>query len=291
MQKHGFNALGTRWAITIWDALPETLVASYMRAGEAYAQTFEEQYSRFVPTSLVSTIATQLGVVEVPRDLTAMLRLYSAVSVPTRGKITPTIGSTLADLGYDAEYSFQKKPVVRKAPPIEDALTILDDTHIKLHTPTQLDLGAVGKGYLVDRIFEMLHEKGVQRFLVDGSGDIRYTATPAEQIVCALEHPTDTSCAIGTLSLTEGALCASAINRRAWGTDKNHYVDPDTGASPTAVLATWVTSSTAAVADLLASALFFVEPDALCSFSFEYLVVNRALQRKSSTGFTAELFS
>ncbi len=291
MFTHTFPGLGSYFTITLWDSLTPEVYAEDMRAVEAYVQDFERTYSRFISTSLVTTLSTQTGTFTVPRECTAMLRLYQAVSAPTQGKITPAIGATLSDLGYDATYSFTERTVIRKAPPIEEILTIVDDTHITLHTPILLDFGALGKGYVVDHIFEQLRAAGRLRFLVNGSGDIRYTSAPAVPIVCGLEHPLDTSLAIGTLSLTEGALCASATNRRTWGVGKHHYVDPATGTSPTAVCATWVYAANATVADLIASALFFTAPEQLTAFSFEYLIINKHLQQKRSAGFPAELFS
>jgi thiamine biosynthesis lipoprotein len=166
---------------------------------------------------------------------------------------------------------------------------IEDDTHVTLRTPVLLDLGALGKGYLVDLVYQFLREKGCAEFLVDGSGDIRYYSASQTPIVCGLEHPHDTSLAIGTLRITGGALCASATNRRRWGT-RHHYINPLTNESPEAVIATWVYADTAAHADGISTALFFVEAEQLTKFSYEYLVVNAHLHKKNSAGFAAEFF-
>jgi thiamine biosynthesis lipoprotein len=179
--------------------------------------------------------------------------------------------------------------VITQAPDFLDAVHIDDDTHITLRVPVLLDIGALGKGYLVDRLHDFLREKGCDEFLVDGSGDIRYHSTSGTPIVCGLEHPYDTSLAIGTLRITGGALCASATNRRRWGT-RHHYINPRTNESPETVVATWVYAQTAADADGLSTALFFVEPEQLSHISYEYLVVNAHLQKKNSAGFAAEFF-
>jgi FAD:protein FMN transferase len=291
MHTHTFPALGSQFAITVWDTISEEHFSAYMREIETYVHTFEQTYSRFIPTSLLSHLAGKTGTFEVPSELTTMLRYYEQVSLPTQGKITPAIGATLSDLGYDASYSFVKKDTVRTAPAFEDALTIVDPTHLTILQPIHFDLGALGKGYVVDRIVAILRAHQLTHLLVNGSGDIRYLSPSGIPITCGLEHPTDPTLAIGTLTLTEGSLCASGTRRRRWGTDTHHYVDPHTGTSPNTVLATWVWAPTAALADLLASTLFFVAPEALTQFSFEYLIVNQHLQQKRSAGFTAELFS
>jgi thiamine biosynthesis lipoprotein len=218
-----------------------------------------------------------------------MMRLYHTLYVHTGGLVTPTVGRSLEDIGLDAHYSLKEKTVVAPSPDFLEAVRIDDSSHITLRVPVLLDLGALGKGYLVDRLYEFLRDKGCREFLVDGSGDIRYHSASETPITCGLEHPYDTSLAIGTLQITSGALCASATNRRRWGT-RNHYINPHTNESPEAVVATWVYAETAADADGLSTALFFVEPEQLTSFSFEYLVVNAHLQKKNSAGFTAEFF-
>ena len=76
-----------------------------------------------------------------------------------------------------------------------------------------------------------------------------------------LEHPFDPSLAIGVYELSNGALCASAPGRRAWGTalhpGLHHILDGISGEPTTKVAATWAAASTGLVADGLATALFF----------------------------------
>lgn len=285
-----FEAIGTRFTITVWDGRTREECTGAIDACIALADDFDTRYSRFKPDSLVTVLSTTTGTFEVPSELTNMLRLYERLHESTQGAINPAVGFALSDSGYDAEYSLVPHKTVRVTPPLHDCLRILDNTHIELLRPTLLDLGALGKGYLVDSIYELLLSKGYTRFLVDGSGDIRYVSSNGEPITCGLEHPQDVTLAIGTLELRSGTLCASAVNRRVWK-DRNHYIDPTTGQSPHDVLATWVTAETAALADGLASALFFVTPESLHTYTFEYLIVNKELTLKKSAGFTADLFT
>lgn len=285
-----FEALGTHWKLSVWDAITADRFATLAAQCIEMVRAFDALYSRFIPDSLITQLSIQTGEFEVPADLVAMLRLYEQLYVATSGKVNPCVGFALSDSGYDAAYSLSPAEVIRDVPALPDALSIIDDTHMCINQPVLLDLGAVGKGYLIDLLHDLLREAGIVRFLVDGSGDIRYFASNGETIVCGLEHPLDPTQAIGTLAISGGALCASATNRRRWG-DRHHYIDPHTKDSPKDVLATWVWAQNAALADGLSSALFFVEPEALAVFSFEYLVVNSGMHAKSSTGFAIELFS
>lgn len=284
-----FDVIGTHFRLTFWDNIEQEKLTQLAKRCEEYSRNFDALYSRFKDDSLVSRLSRTTGKVEVPKECIEMLTLYSSFYKETRGKINPSVGFALEDMGYDAQYSLQSKTTLRPILPLEKVVTIDNETHITLHTETLFDFGALGKGFLIDRLFEIVHTEGAQRFLIDGSGDIRYFSAHKENIVCGLEDPNDTSQVIGTLSLSEGALCASATNRRRWQT-YNHYLDPDTQTSPEFIIATWVLAKNASLADGLSSALFFVEPEALQSFEFEYLILNKDMQIKKSEGFTSDLF-
>lgn len=290
--KKEWDALGTHFAITIWDEIGPEKFRHIADACIARTTEFDKLYSRFRTDSLITQLAGERGEKEVPADLVAMLRLYEKLFRVTGGKINPAIGNALQDTGYDIEYSLKEKDIIRPIPPLPDVLTITDNTHILLGDDVLLDLGALGKGYLVDQLYDLLRGAGVERFLVDGSGDIRFSRGGDGEITCGLEHPYDTSLAIGTFRLMDGALCASATNRRRWG-DRHHYIDPDSKTSPEMISATWVRANTAALADGLSSALFFFDPESLAEFSFDYLIVNKELKIKISDGFLAssDIFS
>lgn len=290
MVTHRFQALGTVFTFTFFDEGRDEDLSRLAHLCEEKVHEFDALYSRFKSDSLVTKLSKQTGTVEVPEDLVAMLRLYQGLNKATAGKINPCIGFALEDIGYDAAYSLTPRNVVRAVPSCIDAVTIEDDTHITLHQEVLLDLGALGKGFVVDLIHDAVREAGVSRFLIDGSGDIRYFDANNETIVCGLEDPRNPQHAIGTLSLAGGALCASAVNRRVWRSF-NHYLDPESKTSPEVVAAVWVKADTAALADGLSSALFFVAPEELSGFSFEYLILNKEMGIKKSAGFTADFFT
>jgi FAD:protein FMN transferase len=290
MFQHTFNAIGTQFSFIFWDNCDEDVLIKIAHAGEMYAHSFDAQFSRFKDDSLITHMSRSAGTYEVPHELTEMLRLYMCLYTATNGKINPAVGYTLEDIGYDHAYTLSPKSSIRKTPPLFEVLKIEDATHVTLTEPVLLDLGALGKGYLVDRIYEITRSASMQRFLINGSGDIRFFDQERQPIICGLEDPHDSNQVIGTLSLASGSFCASGINRRAWRT-YNHYIDPHTSTSPYEILATWVYAEEAAYADGIASALFFVNPEILCDFSFEFLILDRNMRIQKSAGFTADLFT
>jgi thiamine biosynthesis lipoprotein len=111
-------------------------------------------------------------------------------------------------------------------------------------------------------------------------------------VTIALEHPYDSSKAIGTVALGEGALCASASNRRAWGDGLHHVLDGTTGKPVSTVVATWARARTAMEADALATALFVVPAEALePHFRFSWLKVFSNGSAEYSAEFEGALFT
>jgi thiamine biosynthesis lipoprotein len=289
-----YESMGTTWAVSVWDDLSDARFLELEREVKARSERFDETYSRFKPASLVWELAKKSGRVEVPGELVEMLRWYERLGRLSRGMLNPLVGFSLSDLGYDAEYQFQRKEIVRPVPDFLKTISIISDTAIEIREPVLIDLGALGKGYFVDRLFDFLEGEGIRRFLVNGSGDIRYSSTgsPQVSIRAGLEDPADTSKAIGVLEMNGGALCASAGNRRRWGENQTHIINPETLESPHEILAVWVYADFAVLADALATCLFFIEPEVfLGELNFEYLIMDSGRRVKRSAGFNAELFS
>ena len=107
-----------------------------------------------------------------------------------------------------------------------------------------------------------------------------------------LEHPFDARLAIGVAHLKNRALCASAVNRRAWGDGLHHVIDGRTGIPARDVVATWVVADDAATADGLATALFFVPAERLApAFRFSWVRMFADGRAEISADFDGELFT
>jgi FAD:protein FMN transferase len=287
-QTFAYESMGTHWAVSVWDPIGTDALQDLERTVVTMSQEFDRTYSRFIRSSLVWELTTKKGIVEVPEDLTEMLRIYEKLYVLSGGKVNPLVGFALSDLGYDAEYSLKPKENVRPVPTLADALVIKDARHLELKESVLIDLGALGKGYFVDRISDFLLQKGIRRFLVNGSGDIYYRGD-GHTLRAGLEHPANPAKVIGVLEMKEGALCASSGNRRRWG-KHHHTIDPESLTSPETILASWVHAESAVLADGLCTCLLLTEPERYAPLQFEYCLLNPEYKIKRSAGFTAELF-
>jgi thiamine biosynthesis lipoprotein len=251
-------------------------------------EDFDRSWSRFRSDSLVSRIATTAGSWRMPDDAGPLLELYRRLYVATDGAVSPLVGRALERLGYDRTYSLAPSGTPIAAPAWEDAIA-WDGTTLTTLRPVTLDVGAAGKGYLVDLISSLLREAGHDEFIVDGSGDIRHHGRG--RIRVALEHPLEPTRAIGVARVA-GSICSSATNRRTWGNGLHHVIDATTGLPTTRVIATWAIARTALEADGLATALFFAEPDRLAAeFDYSYVRMFSTGRVEFSPEFDGELFT
>lgn len=247
-----FEAIGTHWRIDTREPLPPDVA----RAISDRVERFDRDWSRFRADSLVSRIAAQPGRHVLPADAAALLGFYRELYDATSGRVSPLVGRTLEALGYDAAYRLRAAADIPTVPSWDDAVA-WDGEALETVRPVLLDVGAAGKGYLVDLVSDVLMAAGIPEHIVDASGDLRTRGVPMR---IALEHPLDPRKAVGVADLGDGAFCASASNRRAWGDGLHHVLDAATGLPTRDVIATWVIAPTALVADGIATALF-LDPD------------------------------
>ncbi|MCU1472133.1 FAD:protein FMN transferase [Amnibacterium sp.] len=262
-----FDAIGTTWRITTDTPLSPRL----RRDVDALVEDYDRTFSRFRPDSAVTRLAATGGPVDLGPWAPPLLDLLLRLARSTGGAMTPLVGGALEHLGYGPGYRLDAAKGYRAAPPI-DALHV-DGTAVTVGVPAVLDVGAAGKGQLVDLVAGLLAGAGRAAFAVDASGDLR-AAGRAVQV--ALEHPFDPGAAIGVVDLQDAAIAGSAPNRRAWtatdGRRLHHVLDGRTGMPVDTVAATWAVAGSAMLADALATALFLVPPEALePDFAFTWL--------------------
>ncbi|SMH33717.1 thiamine biosynthesis lipoprotein [Rathayibacter oskolensis] len=279
-----FEAIGTEWLIDT----DEPLDGRTREQIETRVEDYDRTWSRFRDDSAASALRTGPGEHLFPPEAEALFDLYDRLFSLTGGAVTPFVGDALEQLGYDAAYSLVPRGPVAPAPSWRDARAP-GGAGLSTSTGVVLDVGAAGKGQLVDLVLAELGASGVGAAVVDASGDLR--ARGAGGFRVALEHPYDDRRAIGVAVPGERALCASASNRRAWGDGLHHVLDGRTGRPVDTVVATWVIADTALVADGLATALFVCSPERLAEqFDFEFVRVFTDGTLHYSPRFPGEVF-
>lgn len=284
MSKISFTAIGTYWEIDLYSSVN---IADIEKIVRDRVEDFEQTYSRFRSSSFLNKISSMPGTYTLPDDARELFDIYFKLNKSTNGKFTPVVGGALEDAGYDKKYSFISKPL-RNVP---DLNTVIEYNfpNITIKEVIQLDLGAAGKGYIIWLIGNLLKQHGVEEFTIDAGGDILHKSAH-RTLKIGLENPLDTKQVIGYANIKNTSICGSAGNRRKWA-DFHHIIDPVTLKSPKNILATWVIYHNTAVADALATCIFFVNPkDLIKDYYFEYLILYEDLSVNISSKFPGELF-
>jgi len=280
-----FEAIGTHWQIDTVDPVEDALRAAIADRVERYDRT----WSRFRSDSLVSRIGERAGRWILPDEAAELFELYRGLYLATDGAMSPLVGRSLDALGYDREYSLRPSGSPVAAPTWDEAVA-WDGEALTTLRPVRLDIGAAGKGHLVDLVGAVLQDAGHSQFVIDASGDIRHWG--ADVLRIGLEDPRDVTRAIGIARISDAAICSSATNRRQWAPGLHHVVDAMTGLPTSTIVATWAIAPTALAADGLATALFFADPAQLSElFDFQWVRMNAAGRVEFSPDLDGELFT
>lgn len=258
MPEYEFDAIGTRWQITTAHPLP----AAVRAAVHAQIEEYDRALSRFRGDSAVSELARNGGSAALPAYVGDLVALYRTLETLTNGAVNPLVGRSMEALGYDAAYTLRPTGATVAAPAMGDAVTYADGV-LRVTEPVLIDVGAIGKGQLVDLVAQILGRARLAPFIVDAGGDLFVSSGHDEPVRVGLEDPADAGRVIGALPVDGRAVCGSAPNRRQWGKGLHHIIDARSGAPlfmGRGAIATWGIADSAAVADAAASALFSRPP-------------------------------
>jgi thiamine biosynthesis lipoprotein len=124
----------------------------------------------------------------------------------------------------------------------------------------EIDLGAIAKGYVVDRLADRLHGAGVERFLVDFGGSSQYAAgaPPGQAGWYLYVRPTwNDRLPMRRVVARDLSLSTSGNDQRFWvheGQLYGHVLDPRTGQPSPHRGSVSVVAPTATMSDALSTA-------------------------------------
>jgi len=127
---------------------------------------------------------------------------------------------------------------------------------------TQLDFGAIGVGYGIDRAVELLRARGLRRAFIDVSGDMAAIGTPPGEpgwrVDIADPDQPGAGRAAATTRLRDAALATAANTEsivRYGSLVAGHVMDPKTGWPARALKQATVVTGSAVAADALSTAM------------------------------------
>jgi len=234
---------------------------------------FESKFSRFIEDSELSRFNQKSGEFQASTDLLTMIKLSQKYFARTKGYFDITILPYLLNEGYQKSKKNNYDDNLSNETKHDAARYYLNDLKIskyKVDKPEGLmiDLGGIGKGYIVDKVSKVLKRK-YRNFLVDAGGDIYVSGKNIEMQynywAVDVENPVKNDESIVTLVLSDKAVATSGVNRRKWtkdGTQKNHLIDPNTGKSvDNSMLTVTVVLRTVLDADIMAKTILLMGLD------------------------------
>ena len=260
------DALGTTYSILYPDTKANENVLDSI---DAVFLRMNQSMSTYWPNSIISKI-NKGEVVVADNDFKTVFRASKLVWKQTNGFFDPTVGALVNAYGFGPE-----KPSIEMDNNTVDSLLHItgfqrvslsdDGTVQKQNKNIYFDFNAIGKGYAVDALANMLRSLGYENFLVEVGGEL-FTAgiNPEKEVPwrVAVDHPKQqgTRAFIATLPLQNQGL-ASSGNYRKFRTDAQgkkyvHTINPKTGKTVQSnVLSASVLASSTMLADAYATAL------------------------------------
>jgi len=231
----------------------------------------EKEMSEWIPESPISQAARFAGRKSVPvsEEIAAVIDLSLAVSRQTGG----AFDISFKPLGR--LWRVEK----RKEPPREEeiwaALRLVDYRDILLDKGRRtlflkrpgmaVGLGAIAKGYAVDRAARKMAEGGIRDFIIDAGGDLYFSGNKGgKPWTCGIQDPDRRGeQAIRLKVRTDCAVVTSGDYERYFdfqGRRYHHIIDTRTGYPATGTRSVTVLSRDPAVADAYATSFFILGP-------------------------------
>ncbi|MGC8668756.1 MAG: FAD:protein FMN transferase [Chthonomonadales bacterium] len=259
--------MATRFEAVLWGASEERLRA----AGEealAEIQRCEALLSRFLPGSDIYEVNARAAdqFVRVDPRVLALLDRVRVLHDASHGAFDITVGPLRRAWGFDgatgsvpAPEALERARAVVGMNLIELAAAYMSVRFLK--PGVELDLGAIGKGYAVERAAEVIREAGVPGALIHGGTSTVQAighAPDGNPWRVGVRHPNDPSDTVGVAYLEECALSVSAPHGKAFradGRQYGHVLDPRRGCPVEGALLAAVRCPSATDSDALSTAL------------------------------------
>jgi thiamine biosynthesis lipoprotein len=264
------TAMDTYVTITVYDDnLSSEKINTAIDSAFAEIRRIEAFASDYIDSSEIGRVNLRAGNDSLPvsGELAALLRRSFAYGDSSGGAFDVTVGPLEVLWNILA-------PHPRVPPPdsVRAILPLVDYRLVSLHgrmlflprKGMRLDLGAIGKGYAVDKATDVLAKAGIERAIVDMGGNL-YVRWPYSRgwdsvvATISVRHPRVEGTFLGTFRYGAGGVSTSGDYERCFildGKRYHHIMDPSNGYPATGVVSTTVVAPTAADADAISTTVF-----------------------------------
>jgi thiamine biosynthesis lipoprotein len=267
--EHTIVAMGTTARLGVYAASEEE-ANSVINAAFGELKKLEALFSGFVATSDVSRLNAAAGgaAVAVAPETLEILSASIDYSKLTHRAFDITVEPLMKLWGFRSDAKDLRALPTPKD--VNEALQYIGADQIEIdraHTTarlhghgTRIDLGGIAVGYALDRMGDVLRQRGIERAFIDISGDVLALGSPDEKgWPIAIPDPQNLSRIIYHTNIRDEALATSGsymsyvvYNAIKYG----HIMDPHDGRPATRVLSSTVITKRGIDADALSTASF-----------------------------------
>lgn len=218
--------------------------------------------------SEVSEINREAGIkgVKVSGDVSRVIEKALHYGKLSGGAFDITVEPLIELWGFDkGEKRIPGKAEIERVLPLIDYRKVVINRHektVKLKEKgMKINLGAIAKGYIVDRMVSFLKEKGIKTLLVNAGGDIYASGSPSGRTSwkIGMRDPRNFQGVKEIIDIRDMGVATSGDYEKYFlmnGKRYSHIIDPETGYPASGVISVTVIAETAVEADALATALF-----------------------------------
>ncbi len=231
--------MGTRFSINLWvGELTAAAAGQAIEAADAEIERIEQIMSEWRPSSELSQLNDAAGGAMRPLspELFEVLQRSKQISEATDGAFDPTFH------GVGQLWHFEPGSVPPTREAVAAKLSLVDWRAIELDPNTssgrlarpgmKVGLGAIAKGYGVDRASQVLKQHGFMHHIVEGGGDTYVAGTKGgAQWKVGIQRP-DGPGSLAAIPATNRAIVTSGNYQRFLEVDGKRYahiIDPRTG--------------------------------------------------------------
>lgn len=278
---------------------------------ESIVKDFEKSFSRFLLTSELSLFNETNGSFWASAELIDILLVAREFYHSTKGIFNPGILPSLERVGYDKSFSLITPNDNKEVVEFEEEnnnfdLLNIDIANNLITKPNNLkiDLGGIGKGYIVDLLANKLTQKGYQNFWISAGGDMYLSGLDKDkkEYQVGIQNPLKLDKDIAKLIVSDScmAIATSGVAKRQWqrkGKTYNHVIDPRTGSSVSNdLLAVTIISDKAVKTDVFAKTVLILGKEQGLEFinkqeNTEVLIIDKNLNFLMSSGMSKYLIT
>ena len=222
-------------SVQIFDSVDEDV----LKGCEKLCKKYDSMFSNKIEDSEISRINSAGGnPVEVSKETIKLIKKGIYYSEMSDGAFDITIAPVSSLWDFKAE-----TPSVPSPEAIAEAVShvnyeniIIRDNTVKLADPQAgIDLGAIAKGYIADRIKDYLEEEGVRHAMINLGGNVLAMGSKLDgsDYNIGIQEPFDeTGEPITSVKISDKSVVTSGIYQRYFKADGkiyHHILDPNTG--------------------------------------------------------------